>query len=272
MRMLTMLKRSTRFPFADCNLILCKVLAFGIVRNDSVLSYISQDHPGERQIILLMNSGRLPMASCKESLWGGFLGTVKLGLVIQRTCILYVLFAQLASSQNCEPLPCYASIAQYTVASYVPPDLSTTSQTIEHTLHSTRSTSHTTSSPAHHTISSAKTFDALTTIPSTARIAHNVSSTALAHNVSLAQSSSTKPTSLSQSSPNATSSTNCGPCSVAAQQVQVFYWSTASVKSDCARASSAILPTDSLSYGSNATKTLGAPAGQITTDVIDGFT
>ena len=206
------------------------------------------------------------MATCKESLWRGFLGTVKSGLVIQRTCILYFLFAQLVSSQYCETLPCYASIAQYSVASYVPPDLSTTSQTIEHTLHSTRSTSHTTSSSAHHTISSAKTFDALTTTPSTARIAHNVSSTALA------QSSSTKPTSLSQSSPNATSSTNCGPCSVAAQQVQVFYWSTASVKSDCARASSAILPTDSLSYGSNATKTLGAPAGQITTDVIDGFT
>ena len=73
---------------------------------------------------------------------------------------------------------------------------------------------------------------------------------------------------------NVTSTTNCGQCSVLAEQVQVYYWPTQSVRSDCARASSVVLQS-SVTYGINATKTLspsGSVGGGVTTDVVDGFT
>ncbi|KAK0510666.1 hypothetical protein JMJ35_007098 [Cladonia borealis] len=78
----------------------------------------------------------------------------------------------------------------------------------------------------------------------------------------------------SQSTSNITSTTSCGQCSVLAEQVQVYYWPTQSVHSDCARASSVVLQS-SLTYGINATKTLSPSAsagGGLTTDVVDGFT
>jgi len=61
-----------------------------------------------------------------------------------------------------------------------------------------------------------------------------------------------------------------------AQQVQVFYWPTASIKSDCARASSitpfASAPTYAANATTNATKSLNALGGDGSIDVIDGFT
>ena len=81
-------------------------------------------------------------------------------------------------------------------------------------------------------------------------------------------------TTSSQSTSNITSTTSCGQCSVLAEQVQVYYWPTQSVHSDCARASSVVLQS-TLTYGINATKTLSPSAsagGGLTTDVVDGFT
>ena len=61
-----------------------------------------------------------------------------------------------------------------------------------------------------------------------------------------------------------------------AEQVQVFYWPTASVKSDCARASSAIPvqtgPTYAANVTTNATETVNALGGDGSIDVINGFT
>ena len=89
-----------------------------------------------------------------------------------------------------------------------------------------------------------------------------------------APSAITNATTSSQPTSNVTSTTNCGQCSVLAEQVQVYYWPTQSVKSDCARASSVVLQS-SLTYGINATKTLSPSAsagGGLSTDVVDGFT
>lgn len=84
----------------------------------------------------------------------------------------------------------------------------------------------------------------------------------------------TNATTSSQPTSNVTSTTNCGQCSVLAEQVQIYYWPTQSVRRDCARASSVVLQS-SVTYGINATKTLtlsGSVGGGLTTDVVDGFT
>ena len=89
-----------------------------------------------------------------------------------------------------------------------------------------------------------------------------------------APSAITNATTSSQPTGNVTITTNCGQCSVLAEQVQVYYWPTQSVKNDCARASSVVIQS-SLTYGINATKTLspsGSVGGGLTTDVVDGFT
>lgn len=61
-----------------------------------------------------------------------------------------------------------------------------------------------------------------------------------------------------------------------AQQVQVLYWPTVSIKSDCARASSITASPSSPTYAANATidatKSLHALGGDGSIDVIDGFT
>jgi len=61
-----------------------------------------------------------------------------------------------------------------------------------------------------------------------------------------------------------------------AEQVQVFYWPTASIRTDCARASSAVAFQTGLTYAANvtanATKTINALGGDGTIDVINGFT
>ena len=61
-----------------------------------------------------------------------------------------------------------------------------------------------------------------------------------------------------------------------AEQVQVFYWPTASVKTDCARATSTIPfqsgPIYAANATTNATKTINALGGDGAIDVINGFT
>ena len=61
-----------------------------------------------------------------------------------------------------------------------------------------------------------------------------------------------------------------------AEQVQVFYWPTASIKTNCARASSAIPaqtgPIYAANATTNATKTVNALGGDGSIDVINGFT
>ena len=213
------------------------------------------------------------MASSKTSLQRRCLSFVKSKLIIHCICAFYILFAQLACGQICETLPCTQSIAQYTVATYVPPDKSTAAHSVYSrsttptpSIQSTSKATFPSKDNTHHTAAGDTPSNTPDTRPSVTQAANNITTTALE------QFSRTKPVNLSRSSANATSSTNCGPCSVAAEQVQVYYWPTASVKSDCPRAASAILPQDSQTYASNATTTLTASTGQITTDVIDGFT
>lgn len=83
------------------------------------------------------------------------------------------------------------------------------------------------------------------------------------------------PPSASNSS-NSTTSSACGQCSVMAEQVQVFYWPTASVKTDCARGSAitpfASTPTFAANTTTNVTKSLNAFGGDNSVEVIDGFT
>ncbi len=56
----------------------------------------------------------------------------------------------------------------------------------------------------------------------------------------------------------------------------MFYWPTASIRTDCARASSAVAFQTGLTYAANvtanATKTINALGGDGTIDVINGFT
>ncbi len=84
--------------------------------------------------------------------------------------------------------------------------------------------------------------------------------------------------SLNSTDSNSTSSTQCGQCSMAASQVQVYNWPTASVRSNCARASVGGSPQSPAkpNYGSNgisnATQTMPGLANLGKTDVINGFT
>lgn len=75
---------------------------------------------------------------------------------------------------------------------------------------------------------------------------------------------------------NSTSSSQCGQCSVMAEQVQVFYWPTASVKTNCARASAVTAFQSGPTYAANATtyanKTGDPQNGHGSIDVVDGFT
>ena len=68
--------------------------------------------------------------------------------------------------------------------------------------------------------------------------------------------------------------TQCGGCRVRADQVQVYYWPTASVRSDCARGVSVSPFETGIPYASNASR-IQALAPQVdgpTTNVVDGFT
>lgn len=69
--------------------------------------------------------------------------------------------------------------------------------------------------------------------------------------------------------------TQCGSCRVLADQVQVFYWPTASVKNDCARGASVSPFQTDVPYASNASRiqTLAAQvADSDATTVVDGYT
>ena len=69
--------------------------------------------------------------------------------------------------------------------------------------------------------------------------------------------------------------TQCGGCRVRADQVQVYYWPTASVRSDCARGVSVSPFETGVPYASNASR-IQTLAPQVadgpTTRVVDGFT
>ena len=92
----------------------------------------------------------------------------------------------------------------------------------------------------------------------------------------IALPSITQPASLNSSSSRNATSTSCGQCSVMAEQVQVFYWPTASIKTNCARASSALPfqtgPVYATNATSNATRTVSPLGGDGAIDVISGFT
>lgn len=69
--------------------------------------------------------------------------------------------------------------------------------------------------------------------------------------------------------------TQCGSCRVLADQVQVYYWSTASVKNDCARGASVNPFQTGVPYASNASRIQSlAPQGadSPTTTVVDRYT
>ena len=69
--------------------------------------------------------------------------------------------------------------------------------------------------------------------------------------------------------------TQCGSCRVLADQVQVYYWPTASVKNDCARGASVSPFQTSVPYASNASRIQSLAsqgADNPTTTVVDGYT
>lgn len=94
------------------------------------------------------------------------------------------------------------------------------------------------------------------------------------------QSSTASPVSSAASNSTASvivpaSITQCGSCRVLADQVQVYYWPTASVKNDCARGASGSPFQTGVRYASNASS-IQALAPQMadspTTTVVDGHT
>ena len=69
--------------------------------------------------------------------------------------------------------------------------------------------------------------------------------------------------------------TQCGSCRVLADQVQVYYWPTASVKNDCARGVSVSPFETGVPYASNASRIQSLAsrvADSPTTTVVDGYT
>ena len=131
-----------------------------------------------------------------------------------------------------------------------------------------------TSSPANTPSSSSQRFSSsssLVSSPTTTQLRLPTYSTSSSILPSITKGPNTNST-----SGNSTSSTQCGQCSMAADQVQVYYWPTASVNSNCARASAGATQASSPKYATNgttnATQTLTALASAGSTDVINGFT
>lgn len=158
--------------------------------------------------------------------------------------------AQVTTQGSVCAFPCTASVPIYSVAYYTPSPSSSAALSI--------TPNSSTSATPSNTAAQQGTSNGGSTSASSVR----------------APSAITNATTSSQPTGNVTITTNCGQCSVLAEQVQVYYWPTQSVRSDCARASSLVLQS-SVTYGINATKTLspsGSVGGGLTTDVVDGFT
>lgn len=99
--------------------------------------------------------------------------------------------------------------------------------------------------------------------------------TSMAIQSTLASSVSSAASNSSASVSVPASITQCGSCRVLADQVQVYYWPTASVKNDCARGASVNPFQTGVPYASNASRIQSlAPQGadSPTTTVVDGFT
>ncbi len=111
------------------------------------------------------------------------------------------------------------------------------------------------------------TFPSTTAVSSKALSSVNQSTTAFPFGTAASNSSvsATVPASITQ----------CGGCRVLADQVQVYYWPTASVKNDCARGVSVSPFETGVPYAANASKIQSlAPqvVSGLTTNVVDGHT